>query len=79
MKLAVDATRKFDSYGRLVNHSRLPNIRFHKPLVIDLNTGLPRIAAYALRDIKKGEEIVMDYGVRDGDIPWLKNSEVCVH
>lgn len=71
MKLAVDATRKFDSHGRLVNDSKLPNICSHKPLVIDLNTWMPRIAAYTLKDIEKGEEIIKDYRT------WLKNNESC--
>uniref|UniRef100_A0A2C9KJN9 SET domain-containing protein n=1 Tax=Biomphalaria glabrata TaxID=6526 RepID=A0A2C9KJN9_BIOGL len=73
MKMAIDATRCFHSYTRLLNHSRHPNIRFHRPLIVDLKGGRPRIGAYALRDISKGEEIVFDYGVRDGSIPWLRN------
>lgn len=76
-KLAMDATRKFDSIARCLNHSLEPNIRFHPPFVIDLKGGLPRIASYALRDICRGEEIVIDYGVRDGHITWLRNREVC--
>ncbi|BFY98434.1 hypothetical protein BsWGS_01473 [Bradybaena similaris] len=75
-KLAMDATRKFDSIARCLNHSREPNIRFHPPFVIDLKGGLPRIASYALRDIYRGEEIVIDYGVRDGHITWLRNREI---
>ncbi|XP_059149827.1 uncharacterized protein LOC131936781 [Physella acuta] len=75
-KLAVDATRRYDSITRLLNHSRQPNIKFHAPLLLDLSgNGLPRIAAYALRDIHRGEEIVFDYGVRDRDIPWLTSKQ----
>ncbi|CAG5129272.1 unnamed protein product, partial [Candidula unifasciata] len=75
-KMAIDATRNFDSFARLLNHSREPNVRFHPPFVTDLKGGLPRIASYALRDIFKGEEIVIDYGVRDGHITWLRNREI---
>ncbi|RUS77361.1 hypothetical protein EGW08_014875 [Elysia chlorotica] len=72
--MAIDATRNFNSYTRLLNHSRHPNIRFHSPIVVDFSDPpKPRIAAYALRDIKRGEEIVFDYGVKDRSIPWLKN------
>ncbi|XP_059149854.1 uncharacterized protein LOC131936794 [Physella acuta] len=75
-KLAVDATRRYDSITRLLNHSRQPNIKFHAPLLLDLSgNGLPRIAAYALRDIHRGEEIVFDYGVRDRHIPWLTSKQ----
>ncbi|KAH9524618.1 hypothetical protein Btru_027359 [Bulinus truncatus] len=75
-RMAIDATRHFDSYTRLLNHSRHPNIKFHTPIILDLSgNGKPRIGAYALRDIRKGEEIVFDYGVRDGDIPWLRNKK----
>ncbi|CAL1548526.1 unnamed protein product, partial [Lymnaea stagnalis] len=73
-KWAIDATRKFDSYTRLLNHSREPNIKFHSPILVELTgKGLPRLAAYALRDIHRGEEIVVDYGVTDKNLPWLKN------
>ena len=76
--MAIDATRNFDSYTRLLNHSRHPNIRFHSPIVVDFSgPPKPRIAAYALRDIKRGEEIVFDYGIKDRSIPWLKNRKVC--
>lgn len=76
-KMAIDATRNFGSYTRLLNHSRHPNIKFHSPIVVDLNgSQKPRIGAYALRDITRGEEIVFDYGVQDKAIPWLKNRQV---
>ncbi|GFO05236.1 histone-lysine N-methyltransferase [Plakobranchus ocellatus] len=76
-KMAIDATRKFESYTRLLNHSRHPNIKFHPaPIAVDFSDPpVPRIAAYALRDIKRGEEIVFDYGIKDRAIPWLKNRQ----
>ena len=43
---------------------------------MDYDVVTPRVAAYALRDIYQGEEIVFDYGVRDAKIPWLRNREV---
>ncbi|XP_035826320.1 N-lysine methyltransferase KMT5A-A [Aplysia californica] len=70
-KMAIDATRRFDSFSRLLNHSIRPNIRFHPPLVTDVVSGVPRIAAYALRDIHKGEELTMDYGIERGNMSWL--------
>ncbi|GFS28085.1 histone-lysine N-methyltransferase [Elysia marginata] len=76
-RMAIDATRNFNSYTRLLNHSREPNIKFHSPIVVDFTEPIkPRIAAYALRDIKRGEEIVFDYGVNDRSIPWLKNRKI---
>ncbi|XP_012943091.1 uncharacterized protein LOC101853192 [Aplysia californica] len=73
---SIDGTREFGSISRLLNHSRNPNIQFHPPIIVDLNGSQPpRIAAYALRDIYKGEEIVFDYGVHDKRLSWLKNKE----
>lgn len=72
--MAIDATRRFDSVACLLNHSSNPNVRFHEPLVTDFKTGVPRIAAYALRDIHEGEEICMEYGVQ---FSQMRPSQVC--
>ena len=43
-----------------------------KVVVVD---NIPRLALFASRDIKRGEEILYDYGERDREIraanPWL--------
>ena len=69
-KLVMHATRKYQSIARLVNHSRIPNIKFHSPIVTDQDGDEPsaRLAAYAVWDIFLGEEILFDYAVKDRNI-----------
>ena len=69
---AIDATSESSDLGRLINHSR----KYHNsvPKVWELSYGDPRIIFEAVRDIKKGEEILYDYQrkhVRDS-LEWLK-------
>ena len=71
----MDATRKFDSCARLLNHSKKPNCRLHSPIT-DVDTQLPRLAIYALRDINRNEELTIDYGIRRKSLEWLQ-CEVC--
>jgi histone-lysine N-methyltransferase SETD8 len=69
----VDATREDVNlgYGRLFNHSRLrPNMVTR---VVTIGNE-PHIAFFALRDIKKGEEMLFDYGDRESGLEWLENS-----
>lgn len=68
-----DATRKADSYARLINHGNYKeaNIRPHRPLMVD---GRWRLGFYALRNISAGEELLYDYGaghIRESPA-WMK-------
>ena len=73
-EFAVDATSESLKMGRLINHSKkFPN---SAPKVLELRHGDPRVIFEAIRDIKKGEEILYDYNerrkqVRDS-LEWLK-------
>ena len=76
-RFTMDATRMYTSVARLVNHSRSPNIQWSPPIVVDLDgDSPPRIAAYALRDIMRGEEILFDYNVTDSKLTWLRSKDV---
>jgi hypothetical protein len=60
--------------GRVFNHSRKrPNL---KPALVVDSRGGEHIVFFALRDIKVGEEMLFDYGERNGQClannPWLK-------
>ncbi len=59
--LCLDATRNFNSFGRLINHSRPAtcNLRLHSPLYMREKW---RVALYSCRDIEEGEELSYDYG-----------------
>ena len=64
-----DATGTITDPGRYINHaSRNNNLTLMKPVVI---AGRLRIGFVAKRNIKAGEELYYDYGVRDKEIPWL--------
>ena len=56
---AIDATSESSDLGRLINHSR--KYQNSVPKVWELSYGDPRIIFEAVRDIKKGEEILYDY------------------
>ena len=64
-----DATRKFDQYGRYINHSTDHNIKPIPPVFVHEKW---RIGFLATKDIKPEEELLYDYGVRDDDIPCLR-------
>ncbi|KYO02746.1 putative SET domain protein [Plasmodium gaboni] len=61
------------SFARLVNHSKKKSNLIPKVLKVDNN---PRLFFVASRDIKEGEELLIDYGERDKEIikdnQWLK-------
>ena len=70
-----DATSKHNARGRYINHARRnPNLLLMQPVMI----GKPpkrqlRIGLVAKRQIKSGEELFYDYGIKDQQIPWLKS------
>ncbi|GFE53674.1 histone lysine methyltransferase SET8 [Babesia ovis] len=73
-RYGIDATEEDIKFGpaRLINHSRKnPNV-IPKAMEID---GCPRLFFVAKRDIKRGEELLIDYGERDPSVikvnPWL--------
>lgn len=67
----IDATAESGKLGRLVNHSRNGNL-LTRTIPVD---GKPRLVLIAKDDIKKGEEILYDYGDRSKESlkhhPWL--------
>ena len=60
-RLCWDATRYFDQLGRYINHGKNFNATTTAPRFA---RGKWRIGFVAVRDIKVGEEILWDYGVR---------------
>ena len=66
--LYFDATRRFNQYGKYMNHGRREaNVKIHRPLTI---RGRLRIGMYSIRDIEFVEELVWDYGIKRKDMPW---------
>ena len=63
VRMCIDAT-KFSNLGRFLNHSCDPNV-FKQRVFCDHNSRLPRVAFFALRDIKALEELAYDYGYAD--------------
>lgn len=62
-RLVFDATRCYDQYGRYINHTRRgANCRYWRPLMV---RGKFRVGFIATREVKKGEELLYDYGIRD--------------
>lgn len=68
---SIDATAETGKLGRLVNHSRNGNL-VTRTIFVDQE---PRLALIAKVDIKKGEELLYDYGDRSKESlehhPWL--------
>ncbi|KAL1502706.1 hypothetical protein ABEB36_007813 [Hypothenemus hampei] len=69
----IDATQETGKLGRLVNHSRTNSNLYTKTILVD---GLPRLVLLAKETIKKGQELLYDYGDRSKESiknhPWLK-------
>ena len=55
--------RKYGNAARFINHSCDPNL---EPQLVWTLTDIPSIKLFALRDIRKGEELTFHYGVIDG-------------
>ncbi|CAG9820597.1 unnamed protein product [Phaedon cochleariae] len=70
---SIDATAETGRLGRLVNHSRNGNL-VTRTISID---NIPRLVLVAKDDIRKGEEVLYDYGDRSKESlihhPWLAN------
>ena len=74
-KLVIDASRK-SQITRFVNHSCEPNAETQK-----WNAGgEPRVGIFALKDIRKSDEITFDYGARslaNDTVPCLCGAKSC--
>ena len=71
---SVDATKDNGRLGRLINHSRTaPNAITR----VQEEGGLPHLFLFASKHIKKGEEVLFDYGDRSTEVvvdnPWLNS------
>lgn len=69
----IDATQETGKLGRLINHSRTNGNLYTKTVLVD---GLPRLVLLAKESIKRGQELLYDYGDRSRESikyhPWLK-------
>ena len=77
--ICLDATRNINSWGRYFNHSPVScaNLKMHAPLKVNDKW---RVAFLAICDIKKGEELLYDYGQQPHPPDWMKRrSKVCLH
>lgn len=73
--VCIDATRNYWCWARYINHA-VPsnaNIKMFKPLLIK---GKWRVGFVAIRDIRKGEELLYDYGVQPNPPTWLRRRVV---
>ena len=73
----LDATRRFNTLGRLLNHAppRKATAKPTKPLFIK---GKWRVGVVAARDLQMGEELTWDYGCPPQGQQWLmRYSKVC--
>ncbi|XP_066245707.1 histone-lysine N-methyltransferase Su(var)3-9-like isoform X1 [Euwallacea similis] len=60
--------------SHFINHSCDPNLGVYATWIDSLNPNLPRLALFALREIKKGEELNFDY-MLNIDRPAVKTPE----
>lgn len=71
---SVDATKESGRVGRLINHSRSAPNAITRVQEVD---AVPRLFLFASKEIKKGEEVLFDYGDRCAkvtyDNPWLNS------
>ena len=71
---SIDATKDNGRLGRLVNHSRTAPNAITRVQEVD---ALPRLFLFASKHIKRGEEVLFDYGDRSAEVinnnPWLNS------
>jgi len=60
-RMCWDATRYYHQLGRYINHAQKPNAAITPP---HWARGKWRIGFVAVREIKEGDEVVWDYGIR---------------
>ena len=65
----IDATKENSTVGRLVNHSRGPNLKPFRLIQVSVGEP-PRMGFFACEEIDKGDEVFWDYGLADGETPW---------
>ena len=63
-----DGTRRFNQFGRFINHSTSPNLQLHPPLFV---RGKHRIGFFSLHNIPANTELTWDYADRNPEFPWL--------
>lgn len=71
-RLCWDATRYYNQVGRYINHATNPNAGLTSPVFVRAKW---RVGFLAGADIKEGNEVVWDYGVR-GEVEWGKSKLV---
>jgi len=66
----LDATRKFGTLGRLLNHAAAAKatVKPYRPLLVN---GKWRVGFVATRDLKPGTELTWDYGCQPKGQQWL--------
>ena len=52
-----------------MNHSVMPNAKAVPPWFV---RGKYRLGFLATQEIPEGNEVVWDYGMRDSELPWLR-------
>ena len=68
--MCLDATRRFGTLGRLMNHAPRTSATVKPFKALKVN-GKWRVAFLATRDIEKGEELTWDYGCPPEGQAWL--------
>lgn len=67
MCFSIDASFESGRLGRLVNHGDTKSLLNAKMRAVAGPTG-PTLCIFAIKYIKKGDQILYDYGVQ---VPWL--------
>ncbi|ODM99256.1 Histone-lysine N-methyltransferase SUV39H2 [Orchesella cincta] len=60
---SVDST-KYGNVARFINHSCSPNLGVYAVYVDCINPNLPKLAMFAVRDIRRNEELTFDYDLQ---------------
>lgn len=65
----LDATRTFDTFGRLINHSRTPNLKALQAVV----NGILRVGFLATCEITPNSQLFFNYGTQPNAPAWFKS------